>query len=207
MGISNRLFFCVASILFFLVPGLGFASSLGWGLSAGVYQNNLLDLTKDKTGKADTWGETYLPLGLQYSFDVMTDWRFSPSLHLTHITSTVAPNETPEKGAVKNILLLNLPLVTSLASWADAKMGFGYQRYEIKGKGGTVELSNGTGTSTFYKPKKDQVSEIVYLLLGMGFPLDGWQVDFDVLVSGAASEERRSYSAYLYVTLPFGDGL
>lgn len=181
------------------------ALSQGLSLGGGAFQHNMFSLTKDKTGKAETWGDTYLPLGFQYSFAATEGWHFVPSLYFSHLTTMVDAKETPEKGAKKNILFLNLPFVANATSWLDVKWGLGVFRYEIKGKGGTVTLNNGNGTATFYRPSDTRVSYNTYVLLGASFPFTDWYLDFDLMISGAASSVRRSYSSYLYITVPYSN--
>ena len=181
-----------------------FAQSNGWAFNAGAFQHNMISLTKDKDAKADFFGDTYLPIGFQYSFSVGTSWRFVPGLNFTHATTLLIPKETPEEGAKKNLFFLNLPMVTNIASWADGKLGLGYFSYEIKGEGGTVDLPNGTGTSTFYQPSETRTSQNLYFLLGLSWPMSGWNLDLDILINGAGSEERRSYNLFLYASYPFG---
>lgn len=197
LSVLMPIFICALTI-----SPLAFAFQPGWSISAGLLQNNMYTLTQDKTAKRDIWGETYLPLGAQYSVEIMPSLHFVPSVHTTHITSLIIPKETPDKGAIKNISFISLPLVQPLATWLEGKLGVGIFQYEIKGKGGTIQLDNGTGTSEFYKPNKTRTSRSTYIIIGAGFPMTGWHLDLDFIINGALSEERRSYNMSINFVYP-----
>lgn len=167
---------------------------------------NMMTLTRSETGSSDFMGDTYLPLGLNYSFEVVPNYHFRPSLHLSYVTTLIVPKETPEDGAKKNIMFVNLPVVTNIREGFDVKAGLGVLRYEIKGDGGRIELRNGNSTATFYQPSRTSVAYSGYLLLGSTFPVSNWQLDADLMINAPGDSVRRSYSFYIYLTQPLGSG-
>lgn len=167
---------------------------------------NMFTLTRSPNGSSDFFGDTYLPLGLSYSSEIVPGWHFSPSLHQSYITTFIVPKETPEGGAKKNIAFLNLPVVTNIREGIDFKAGVGVIRYEIKGEGGPIQLANGNSTATFYKPSRTVTTQTAYLLLGTTVPQSKWQMDADLMINAPFNKDRRSYSIYFYLTQPLGGG-
>jgi len=176
----------------------------GLAVTGGVYQNNILNAADDGFAGDRLFDDIYFPIGIQYSLPVFDGWNFAPTLSLTQLTTLIVPKETPEDGAKKNLIYLNLPLVTNLRESVDGKLGLGILRYEVRGEGGTVNLQNGTGTSTFYQPSKTTSSVTTYLLFGLAFPFTKWQLDWDLIVHAPADNDRRSYSMAVYMTYPLG---
>jgi hypothetical protein len=202
----NRFFrsLWLTNLLLFVIISDQFANAAtpGWAFEGGLFQHNMMKLTDTPAGTEDKFGDAYYPLGVKYTID-MGGYFFAPAFHFTNITSLVKPNETPEEGAQKEIWLLHFPAVMNVTAWLDLKFGLGIFRYEIKGKGGTIELNNGTGTATAYKPDRTVTSNTMYLVLGSGFPMTGWDLNLDLIIPGAMDEDRRTYNLYLYGSLPF----
>jgi hypothetical protein len=200
-------YFFAALIAFFTAPVQ--AMYQGFSFSGGLYQMNMFTLTRSETGSSDAMGDTYLPLGFNYSMEVMAGWNFQPSIHFSYVTTLIVPKETPEDGAKKNILFVNLPVVTNIREGFDFKAGLGVLRYEIKGDGGTIQLANGNSTATFYQPSRTSTAYTGYFLFGSTFPVSAWQLDVDLMINAPGDSNKRSYSMYVYLTQPFGlgDGL
>jgi len=80
-------------------------------------------------------------------------------------------------------------------------LGPGMLLYRISGAGGTIALSNGTGTTTFGRPDSASTSVALYWDAGFGLTYDSFRIDASALVTGVLSS-RRTVSPV--ITLSWG---
>jgi hypothetical protein len=98
---------------------------------------------------------------------------------------------TGGNGVKKSMLLASLPLAWSMGQSTSFKFGPGLLQYSVSGGGGTTQLNNGTGTSTFYLPGETRTSKVFVLNVGLGFDVfRKLRFDLDAIVPGALSSKR-----------------
>jgi len=177
----------LALLLVVMIPVRGFASS-GKTLyvGTGVFLQNMLTTTATPESSANVVGQMNLPqVSLMADFRGSSGFGLAPSVALTPVAMSGG------NGVKKSMLLASLPLAWSMGQTASFKFGPGLLQYSVSGDGGTTELNNGTGTSTFYLPGSTKTSKIFVLNVGMGFDLfRNLRFDFDAVVPGILSSKR-----------------
>ncbi|MFA6237503.1 MAG: hypothetical protein WC635_09275 [Bacteriovorax sp.] len=84
--------------------------------------------------------------------------------------------------------------------------GLGLFFTRIAGSGGTQELSNGTGTSSFPMPESTVYTRNFILNLGFGADFDKeWSADIHTYVFNALTSEDRAFSIAINGTYHFGE--
>jgi hypothetical protein len=81
------------------------------------------------------------------------------------------------------------------------KLRYGLSTFmtKIGGDGGTVQLNNGAGTSTFYVPSETKTTYMTTLDLGGEFALPLVALRLDLQMMGFASSDKRNLSYMLSV--------
>jgi hypothetical protein len=170
-----------------VVPARSLASSGKFlYVGTGVFLQNMLTTTTTPESSSNVLGQLNLPqISLLADFSGRSGFGFAPSVALTPVALTGG------NGVKKSMLLASLPIAWSVGQSATLKFGPGLLQYSISGDGGTTELNNGTGTSTFYLPGSTKTSNVFVLNVGMGFDLfRNLRLDLDAVVPGALSSKR-----------------
>ncbi len=103
------------------------------------------------------------------------------------------------------IITLQLPYVVAAAGPLHIKTGPSYWIHRVSGKGGSVELNNGTGTATFYRPSGTKSSSSLAWLIGAYFAIPGVipvvpsGIDFDLHLLAPFSS-RRTVNAMIQLS-------
>lgn len=186
----------------YLIAFLVLATSTAWAdrvlqLGTGILSFEAFKHTTDKTASLSKLGTNYtLPLQVQTRLSIM-DRAFAPRLLYTLISK-----ESKDKGSTSSILLASLPWVHSVGPDLDFSAGLGYMSRSIKGKGGTTELGNGAGTSTFGLPAQTRTSSNFHLESGIHYRSDPYVLSLEAMLVSAFSE-RRSLSILLTLNYRF----
>lgn len=191
----------------FIIFGIQYASAYterSLYVGGGFFQYNLNRVTKNLDGDRQTWGTQHIPLVVKYYRSFQGEWYWSPQFTLTHVTSLVYPVEVPEKRVTKDLLVLNSFFSKKFNSDFDFFTGPGLFIYQIQGKGGTVELNNGTSTSEFPLPSRLSLSRSIVWSVGVGYSKDLWNLSAETLFHQLFSEPRRSYSFFLSFSYQVG---
>jgi hypothetical protein len=177
----------LALLLVMMIPVRGFASpGKTLYVGTGVFLQNMLTTTTTPESTSNALGQINLPqLSVMADFRGSSGFGFAPSIALTPVAIAGG------NGVKKSMLLASLPLAWSLGQSASFKFGPGLLQYSVTGDGGTTQLNNGTGTSTFYLPGETRTSKVFVLNVGMGFDLfRNFRFDLDAVVPGALSSKR-----------------
>ena len=158
-------------------------------LGTGLLAYNTFETSQDETGEAGTFGTNYaLPLQLQIDTPFFWGLGMSPRLLYTPIGQ-----EAPEGGSTSRILMLSLPATYTFSEALKGSFGLGYMIRTIKGSGGTIEVNNGLGTSTFLLPGQSRSSKNFLLEAGVSYDVGRFFVNLEGLLAGVLTE-RRSVS-------------
>lgn len=166
---------------------------LGVGL---LSENSLGKITASPDGKASTLGTANYPLLLKYDWALKGDRYLSPSFAYTLI-----PRKTQGDVADVTTWHLHLPFGMNFGrgrgggGW-DWSFGPGILSRTQKGKGGTVQLNNGSGTSTFGVPGRSVETRTLTLTGGLGYTSHAHRLSCDLITEGLASQ-RRGLSLFL----------
>ncbi len=155
-------------------------------VGAGLLLQNMLSTTSSPDSSASMIGQMNLPQ-LSALFDLRRRGRAGlvPSISWTPF-ALKGGNEVERR-----IFVAAIPYAWSSAGGTSFKLGPGWMRYSVGSDGGTVELSNGTGTATFYLPGTHQVSGVFTLNAGLAFETGGnLRVDLDAIFPGVLSSRR-----------------
>jgi len=185
-------------------------SSFGWSfqdkalsIGAGYYSQNVLNKTAvNETGKASFFGETSLPLNVKYDFSIFSDWFVAPQL-----SHTIVPRES--EGASAKINLTHLAFLFGKnfqgSSW-DWYLGPGILQQDFEGKGGTVQLLNGSTPTTFFLPSRNTSTRKVSVNLGSSYSFLSTRLGFDLILENAFSSNKRSESLMFSYAYTLGGG-
>ncbi len=143
------------------------------------------------------------PLLLRYEYALSGRLYFAPQLMLT-----LVPTKSWDESTTTAIHNLALPLGGPLSSGGgidyDWGLGFGLMYYELKGKGGTTNLRNGTGTMDFAVADGSKTSKLITTNFGLSANVDRHRVGLDLIFESLLSNEKRAYSYLLDYTYRFG---
>ncbi len=188
---------CTASIFFvlFLFAKTSFAiSDHSLYVGAGVMSHSLSRISSSELGDVGLMGTTYMPLSVQTSFVMFSDFRLAPSISYTPIG-----HSAPDKKSTSSYLILDFPLVFSLGGggtgdgW-DYSAGFALVQCTVKGSGGTILLNNGSGYNTFGLPGRTVSSRSFALTFGGAYNMSASRFAAGLMVEAPASNLRRSFS-------------
>lgn len=153
-----------------------------WWAGLGYYSENALnEVANNAEGETGLLGTVNYPLTFKYDWAMVGNWFLAPQLNYT-----LFPRETKGSGAKVTITHLVFNFGQNAADGFDWSFGPGIFRETIQGKGGTVTLNNGTGTSTFGNPGRTVTIQKLTLDVGGSY------------VSG-----RLHYGLDLYFIAPF----
>lgn len=196
-------------ILFFGVScGLSRAQAFkesSFGVGLGYYSQNFLNkVAQSETGEAKLLGEANYPLNLKYDVEISSEWFFSPQL-----SYTFSPRKTP--GSTATVTLTHLAFffgknMGSPSSKWDWYFGPGALQEDIKGKGGTEQLPNGTSTATFALPGRTSSIKKLTMNAGSSFTWNRARFGLDLILENAFSSTKRTQSLMLSYSYLMGGG-
>jgi hypothetical protein len=180
------------SVVFGLALLLGAALPVHAGtfyFGGGAFAMNPLKVANTPQGTISTLGQVYLPLTFGYRTDsLMTTLRFTP----------LGPKDS-DGSVSRRVIDLSFPFF--LDSGGNFKVGPGILAYWLSGTGGTVELNNGTSTSTFYRPNTSSFSTLITLNAGVGVDIAFFRWDLDFVITSILSS-RRAVNLSTALTFP-----
>lgn len=152
-------------------------------------ENVLGRITKSPSSASSQTGSASYPLLLKYDLKLSeTEQYFSPSLTYTPIGRSQAGNAA-KITSWQIILPYGQRILDTEFDWY---AGLGLVSRTIKGAGGTVQLSNGTGTSTFARPGGSSETRNLLLHLGSAYNFGNSRFAIDLNVESALTT-KRSY--------------
>lgn len=170
----------------------------------GYFSHHINEVTSTDDAKKNLAGTTYFPLIARYNTQAFWGSIFwAPYLEFTHLTTLIVKNETPDGTTKRNFAIVGSPLIYPVGEAFFLSGGPSFMYYELKGKGGTKTVNNGTGTTVFGVPSKTRTSKLFMLEIGAGWQLTDWRIGLDLYLSGLASE-RLATSFQASFTYAFG---
>lgn len=162
--------------------------------------NKRLKDVQDQNGKVES--KPFSPtLSIGDNFAITNDWGFSPQLGYIHTTQERRDSYGDQK---THSFFLNWDFIT-VSSWLDGlawRIGIGNFIKRVHGKGGTVQIPNGSGTATARRPGGTVSSYSNTFDFGFdykfGLSQSDWFTDlglrFQLYVFRPLSKDNRSYA-------------
>lgn len=156
---------------------VGLVSSQSWAmkdgaldLGIGAFSHNSWVSSTNSSASPGAIGRLYFPVTARYDWQVGQSFFFVPRLLYTPI-SAEGHDEVKT-----SFMMLDLDVGQAVWDNWDWTAGISYFRYTVEGPGGTVQLNNGTGTSTFARPARDVTSTTFMFNAGMTRQFDTWDL-------------------------------
>jgi hypothetical protein len=170
----------------------------------GIFSHNINRTTKTNDAKTSLLGTNFFPITARYQTQPLwNNFRLAPYLQFSYLTTLLIKNETPDGSAERNYAIIGSPILCPLGPKWFLSGGPSFMYYQLKGKGGTTVLNNGTGTSTFGVPSKTRTSKLLLLELGTGWQVDQFRINVDLYLSGLASD-RLAMSFFAGISYNLG---
>ena len=194
MKISNYPTVLLFFILFFARP----AASYDVTASLGNLCEYIGKIQTDEEGSKNICQFTPY-LASSYDYALTTDFILSPELGFS----------VPKSGRDEHIKKMNLFILTNgiyKLSNIHLIAGLGLFFTRISSTGGTEELNNGTGTSSFPLPDSTIFTRNFILNLGLGMDINkDWSADLHSFVFNLLTSEDRAFSLAINGTYHFGE--
>lgn len=172
----------------------------GFQFTTGITSVPLNSVTTSPTAKKDFLGEFYNPLGFKYNFESFSSYQLSANLSTTKLS--LISNKDKDNGLSTYLTQLGVDVLFSSSSNVYFKSQLGILAYEMKGAGGTKELANGTGTTTFDLPNRTVNSQMIFMGLGSQIDFGSGNLEMNFNIVSPFSSTRRSYLLSLMFGVP-----
>ena len=196
-----RIFICLV-FGFLLMPTQGQALNLEkYGLGYGILNSGLLSESVSDGGKSSIYGS--------FTFHFLTAhlrWSGAQYKYGVRLGYTVIPRESADGAAKISQLLLSpqfgVPFGASRNWLWNTSLSFLHT--QSKGQGGSVQLPNGNGTLTFFRPTDSVSSLLINLETGLEYTFSGnWALSGDLIFNGLLGE-KRNMSLFINFTYFWG---
>lgn len=124
----------------------------------------------------------------------------NPSLKFLPEFNWVLPRSAGSSRIIKNLFMLRADLGYEALDWLRLRVGTGLMWLNQHGRGGSAQVNNGNGTSTFYYPDENRSSLNNTLDLGAEALFDSWSVRFQTYTYSVFIKERRQISYTLFLS-------
>lgn len=191
--------FLLGSLFFSLSTASAFKDR-GLYLGVGFYSQNAFNRTVNSaTGSTGFFGTTSYPIYLKQDWSFASNWFFSPQL-----SYTIIPRDSTD-GAAKNTLThINVAFGQNFSDDWEWSIAPGILRHDIKGNGGSKQLNNGNGYSTFALPGRSVAIHSITVTGGVGYELTKGRLGFDIIFENFLSSDKRSQNFFLSYAYLFG---
>ena len=173
------------------------------GLGAGLYSQNLMQLSQNEKGEAKFLGTPSTVINLKFDFHLGDSWFLAPQVTYLPMARSTA-GDTAKISFYHVVFQIGANLLGSNRTNFDVYAGPGFIDYQIKGAGGTVTMNNGTGTATFARPGRDVEVKKITANIGSSFTLAGSRFGTDFIVENPGSKNKRGLSLMFSYTYQFG---
>lgn len=112
----------------------------------------------------------------------------------------VLPRKAGSSKIIKNLFMLRADLGYMPIDWFAIRLGTSVMWLNQHGSGGSTQISNGTGTSTFYYPDENRSSYNNTLDLGIEAFLNNWSLRLQTYTYSLLKQERRQISYSLFIS-------
>lgn len=165
-------------------------SSNSASVGAGYLSHNAgTAATNASTGKKPIMAETYSQISLNAKFAIDENWSISPLLLLAYPNKKSAENKE-----TTTVDYLTIKTNRNFGYGIDGHFGLGVLYYQIKGEGGTVDLPNGSGTSTFGIPSQTRTSSLIAWDFGTAYQYEIYRAELSLIFTEIMSNTRRAVS-------------
>lgn len=178
----------------------GFSGGQTWFLGLGLLSENMKQYSTESTDQNTSLENTvYTNLELSTRFAATDTWFVSPSIGYTPLGI-----KSPDGGETTRILNFQLRAETYFMDTLAFQIGPGLIHRSTSASGGSTQLSNGNGTSTFYFPPSGDSENYIDWDVGFGLKINslGVRLDLDILINDLLSSSRRAADGL--VTLSYG---
>lgn len=190
-------------LLFAVFPQFVLAMNAPYYFGVSAYSPSLMGQTTTDSAKKDLFSPFQYPLTFGYSMSIGSDSRFLPQL-----SYTILPRKSPDGGSEVTHLLLELPYLQQFASVLgnplEWKLGLVLHQQKIVGKGGTIDLANGSSTATFNLPDHTSTINTIITEAGLAYQYERVLTQTTLLVEAPFNNKKRSYGFLLSLTYNFG---
>lgn len=196
--------FSLLAFSFYTQSALAFKNKI-FGLGLGYYSQNALNTTSQTdSGSSSFLGEPNYPLNFTYDIAMSAYWFLGQQLGYTLLARSSA-GKTADVSLLYYSVRAGTNLSTTNGIW-DWFLGPGFMQEEIKGKGGTTEINNGTSTAIFAIPGKSSIVNKIFLDVGTSWSISRNRLGFEVIVENPFSSTKRAQSLLFSYAYLFGDG-
>ncbi len=175
-------------------------------LGVGYYsQNSLNRISNNDSGSTGILGKLFTPLNLRYNYGFSSDWFVSGGLSYTLVPRAM-PDSNGQVSFMHLTSLFGKNMYGSGNSVWDVYAGPGIMKYTIKGSGGIVTMSNGTGTANFAVPGGTSTVQKLTTNLGTSYSVDKSVFNFEMIIENLMSAKKRTQSLMFGYAYRFGSG-
>jgi hypothetical protein len=180
-------YFCAASF----AEDLSSAKTRSFLFHAGVHTDFYNKVQMDGSGGMRIF-DPAPTLGGGMLIPMNSDFFFLPEINW------VLPQQPGER-ILKNLFMMRADLGFDPIEWFRIRLGTSLMLLNQSGGGGSAEIKNGNGTSTFYYPDQSRSSLNNTLDLGFEFLIHSFSLRLQNYIYSPLKEERRqiSYSLFL----------
>lgn len=175
------------------------------GIGAGFFSENAVSkISQQESGQTGLLGEPSFPLAVRYDLGLgSSNWFLAPQLMYSLLPRSSAGG-TATVSLTHVVFGFGTNLSSSGGSGWDWSIGPGLLIRDIKGKGGTVQMSNGTGTSTFSRPGRSASVKVITTNLGVSWTYGSSRFAADLVLERIMSSSERTQSFMLSYLYQFG---
>jgi hypothetical protein len=161
------------------------------GFSAGTLTEFVGFVQNDTKGTRDRFAwNPYV--GFSLDIELPASFRLIPEMNW------VLPRESGNSGIKKNLFMFRMDGAYPILDELRLRFGTSLMVQNIRGPGGTQNVSNGSGTSSFYVPSESQTSLNNTLDFGADFFITkAFSVRFQSFIYSAFKNESRQWSYIL----------
>lgn len=124
----------------------------------------------------------------------------NPSLKFLPEFNWVLPRSAGSSRIIKNLFMIRADLGYDALDWLRFRLGTGLMWLNQHGRGGSTQVNNGNGYSTFYYPDENRSSVNNTLDIGAEALFDTWSVRLQTYTYSVFIKERRQISYTLFLS-------
>ena len=201
---SFRLFLIFFNIFLFAVCSHALTDE-NISVGVGYFSQNFMGETAQKPdGSSGFLGAANYGIDLGYEAGLAKNWFWSVRLLYT-------PLPRAAEGSTADITLTHLKFLggqnfeglSSKGSKFDWFVGLGILKEDLKGKGGLVQLNNGTGTATFAVPGNSSSTLNGTQSAGIGYSFGEARVAGEIVFENLFSQTKRTQSLLISILYSF----
>lgn len=207
MNYKNYWKLCWPFLFFFLHSSVVFGfkdNSLSLGV--GYFSQNIMNkVANSPSGSSEFLGEPNYLLNLKYDLAISSTWFLGTQLGYSVLPRSAA-------GSTADVTLLHLAFLFgqdfgSTGSEWDWYFGPGILKEDIKGKGGTKVMNNGTSTAVFALPGDTRTVQNISSNLGVSWTGGQHRLGLDFIILNLLNSDKRAQNLMLSYGYVFSGGI